>query len=167
MHEFTETERLRRRRSVVLLIAFSFITLALALYPSVCTYMDQPQGFWPAYAAAPHAGPEALPSLVPPSATEIHTRRDARGGLYWVRFNFAPADHDRMTAGLRRLTLNQARGLPVDAPTFTPWWTVNERTMLGKAGNRLEVYALPSGNAWMFVDPASNTGFYWSRETPR
>ncbi|HEV7591015.1 MAG TPA: hypothetical protein VGO40_23095 [Longimicrobium sp.] len=167
MHQFSETDRLRRRRSVLLLVAFSAITLALALYPSVCTYVDQPQGYWPAYAAAPHAGAEALPALVPPSATEIHTRRDARGGLHWVRFNFAPADHDRMIAGLRRLSLNEARGLRVDAPTFTPWWTVNERTMLGRAGQRLEVYALPSGNAWLFVDPASNSGFYWSRETPR
>lgn len=164
MPEFTETERLRRRRSVVLLIAFSALTLALALYPSVCTYVDQPQQYWPAFAAAPRAGPEALPALVPPSATEIHTRRDHRFGLRWVRFNFAPADHDRMVAGLRRLSLNEARALPIAAPTFTPWWTVNERTMLGKAGNRLEVYALPDGHAWLVVDPASNTGYYWSRD---
>jgi len=167
MQQLTETDRLRRRRSVVLLIAFSFITLALALYPSVCTYVEQPQGYWPAYAAAPRTGAEALPALVPPSATEIHTRRDARGGLFWVRFNYAPADHGRMVAGLRRLSLNEARGLHVDAPTFTPWWTVNERTMLGRAGQRLEVYAVPGGRAWLFVDPASKSGFYWSRETPR
>lgn len=163
MQELSETERLRRRKSLVLLLVFSVITIALALYPSVCTYIDQPQEFWPSYAAAPHAGADALPALVPPSATEIHTRRDARGGLYWVRFVFAPADHDRLTAGLRRLSLNEARGLPVAAPTFTPWWTVNERTMLGSAGKRLEVYEVPGGRAWLFVDPASNTGYYWSR----
>ncbi|HVG45741.1 MAG TPA: hypothetical protein VM890_13465 [Longimicrobium sp.] len=167
MQQLTETERLRRRRSVVLLIAFSFITVALALYPSVCTYVEQPQGYWPAYAAAPRAGAEVLPALVPPSATEIHTRRDDRGGLRWVRFNYAPADHDRMVAGLRRLSLNEARALPVDAPTFTPWWTFNERTMLGKAGNRLEVYAVPGDRAWLVADPASHTGYYWSREIPR
>lgn len=161
--ELTPAERLRRRRSMVLLLVFSVITLALALYPSVCTYLDQPQGYWPAYAAAPRAGADALPPLVPPSAAEIHTRRDARGALYWLRFKFAPADHDRMVAGLRRLTLNEARALPVTAPTFTPWWTVNERTMLGRAGNRLEVYALPAGNAWLVLDPASSTAFYWSR----
>jgi len=167
MQQLTEADRLRRRRSIVLLLAFSTITLALALYPSVCTYVDQPQKYWPRYAGAPHAGAEALPALVPPSATEIHTRRDARGGLYWVRFTFAPADHDRMTAGLRRLSLNEARALPVAAPTFTPWWTVNERTMLGKAGNRLEVYEVAAGRAWLVVDPASSSGFYWSREIAR
>jgi hypothetical protein len=168
MQQFSETDRLRRRRSVVLLITFSFITLAVALYPSVCTYIDQPQGYWPAYAAAPHAGAEALPALVPPSATEIHTRRDARGdGLYWLRFNFAPADHARLVAGLRRLSLNEARALVIDGPTFTPWWTVNQRTMLGRAGQRLEVYTLPGGRAWLVVDPASNTAFYWSRGPAR
>ena len=151
----------------MLLIGLSALTLALALYPSVCTYVEQPQQYWPAFAAAPHTGAEALPALVPPSATEIHTRRDARGGLTWVRFNYAQADHGRMTAGLRRLSLNEARALPIIAPTFTPWWTVNERTMLGKAGNRLEVYAVPGGRAWLVVDPASKTGFYWSRETAR
>jgi hypothetical protein len=167
MQELTETERLRRRRSVVLLLVFSAITLALGLYPSLCTYVEQPQGFWPTYAAAPRSGAEALPALVPPSATEIHVRRDDRAGLRWVRFTYAPADHARMTAGLRRLSLNEARALPVAAPTFTPWWTVNERTMLGKAGNRLEVYAVPNASAWLVVDPASRNGFYWSRETPR
>jgi len=167
MQQLTEVERLRRRRSVVLLLVFSSLTLALALYPSVCTYVEQPQEYWPAYAAAPHAGAEALPSLVPPSATEIHTRRDERGGLYWVRFNYAPADHGRMVAGLRRLTLNEARALRIDEPTFTPWWTVNQGTMLRRAGNRLEVYAVPNASAWLVVDPASNSGFYWSRGTPR
>jgi hypothetical protein len=167
MQQLTETDRLRRRRSVVLLIAFSFITLAIALYPSVCTYVEQPQEYWPAYAAAPRTGAEALPALVPPSATEIHTRRDAREGLYWVRFTYAPADHGRMTAGLRRLTLNEARALRIDAPTFTPWWTVNQGTMLRRAGNRLEVYAVPGRSAWLFIDPLSKNGFYWSRETPR
>jgi hypothetical protein len=165
--QLSEADRLRRRRSVVLLLAFSAITLGLGLYPSVCTYVEQPQGYWPRFAAAPHAGAEALPALVPPSATEIHTRRDARGGLYWLRFNFAPADHGRMTTGLRRLSLNEARRLSVVAPRFTPWWTVNERTMLGRAGNRLEVYEVSAGRAWLVVDPASRTGFYWSRETPR
>jgi hypothetical protein len=149
----------------MLLIGLSALTLALALYPSVCTYVEQPQQYWASYAAAPRTGDEALPALVPPSATEIHTRRDDRGGLRWVRFNYAPADHGRIVAGLRRLSLNEARALPVIAPTFTPWWTVNERTMLGKAGNRLEVYAIPGGSAWLVIDPASNTGYYWSRET--
>jgi hypothetical protein len=146
---------------VVLLLTFSAITVVLALYPSVCTYVDQPQGFWPAYAQAPRTGPEALPALVPASATEIHTRRDARGNLFWVRFTYAPADHDPMAAGLRRLTLNEARALPVSAPTFTPWWTINERTMLGRAGERLEVYEVAEGAAWLVLDPASHTAYYW------
>jgi len=166
MQQLSETERLRRRRSVVLLIGLSALTLAVALYPSVCTYVEQPQQYWASYAAAPRTGGEALPALVPPSATEIHTRRDDRGGgLYWVRFNFAPADHGRVVAGLRRLSLNEARALPVIAPTFTPWWTINERTMLRRVGERLEVYAHPGGNAWLVIDPASNTGYYWSRQT--
>jgi hypothetical protein len=165
MQEISETERLRRRRSVMLLIGLSALTLALALYPSVCTYVEQPQQYWASYAAAPRTGDEALPALVPPSATEIHTRRDDRGGLRWVRFNYAPADHDRIVTGLRRLSLNEARALPVIAPTFTPWWTINERTMLGKAGDRLEVYEVPGGHAWLVIDPASNTGYHWSRET--
>ena len=148
----------------MLLIGLSALTLALGLYPSVCTYDEQPQQYWPAYAAAPRTGGEALPALVPPSATEIHTRRDDRSGLRWVRFNFAPADHGRIVAGLRRLSLNEARALPIVAPTFTPWWTINPRTMLGKAGNRLEVYEIPGGRAWLVIDPASSSAFYWSRE---
>jgi hypothetical protein len=167
MQQLSETDRLRRRRSVVLLLVFSTITLGIALFPSVCTYVEQPQGYWPRYAAAPRAGAEALPALVPPSATEIHTRREERGGLYWLRFNFSPADHGRMTAGLRRLPLNEARVLRIDTPTFTPWWTVNQRTMLGSAGRRLEVYEVPGRLAWLYIDPSSNIAFYWSREAPR
>ena len=163
MQQLTEADRLRRRRSVVLLLVFSAITLALALYPSVCTYVDQPQRYWPAYAAAPHAGAEALPALVPPSATEIHTRRDARGNYFWTRFTYAQADHDRIIRGLRRLAPGEARALPVSAPTFTPWWTIDERTMLGRAGERLEVYEVAEGAAWIVLDPASHTAFYWRR----
>lgn len=161
--QLTPAERLRRRRSVVLLLTFSAITVALALYPSVCTYVDQPQGFWPRYASAPQTGADALPALVPPSATDIHTRRDARGNLFWTRFTYPQADHDRIAAGLRRLSLDEARALPVSAPTFTPWWTINERTMLGRAGERLEVYEVAEGTAWIVLDPASRTAFYWRR----
>jgi hypothetical protein len=157
-----EPERLRRRRNVTLLVVFALIAVALGIYPNVCTWVDQPQRYWQSYAQAPRTGVDALPALVPPSATEIHTRRDARQHLRWVRFTFAPAEHDRVVSGMRRLTLDEARSLEVVGPSFSPWWTVNERTMLGKAGNRLEVYEVPApAGGWLFVDPASNSGFYW------
>lgn len=157
-------ERLRARRNVVLFVTFAAIAVFVGLVPTVCTYVLQPQGYWPRYAQAPRAGPDALPPLVPPSATEIHTRHDNSEHMRWVRFTFAARDHGRVTAGLRRLPLNEARALPITGPGFTPWWTVNERTMLGKAGDRLEVYQLPGRTAWLVVDPASSSGFYWSRE---
>jgi hypothetical protein len=168
MQELTEQDRLRRRRNVVLFVVFAFIALLVGLYPTVCTYVDQPQGYWPSYAQAPRSGPDAMPALLPPSATEIHTRRDDGQRLHWVRFTFAPADHDRMVAGLRRLTLNEARAVPVVGPGFTPWWTINPRTMLGKAGNRLEAYEVPGPpHGYLFIDPLSSTGFYWSRTERR
>jgi len=148
---------------VVMLLTFTLIAIALALYPSVCSYVAQPQGYWPRYAQAPRTGAEALPALVPPTATEIHTRRDPRGNYFWTRFTYTAADHDRMAAGLRRLSLDEARVLPVSAPAFTPWWTINERTMLGRAGERLEVYEVMEGAAWLVLDPASRTAFYWRR----
>ncbi|HEX8903392.1 MAG TPA: hypothetical protein VF771_00980 [Longimicrobiaceae bacterium] len=164
MQEISEPERLRRRRNVVLFVTFALIAVGIGLYPTLCTWADQPQGYWKTYVRAPHAGRDALPALVPPSATEIHTRRDDRQGLRWVRFTFAPADHDRVVAGMRRLSPNEARALRVVSPGFSPWWTINERTMLGKAGNRLEVYEVPGPpRGWIFVDPASSSGFYWSR----
>ncbi|HEX6751790.1 MAG TPA: hypothetical protein VF092_31135 [Longimicrobium sp.] len=167
MQELTEHDRLRRRRNVVLFVVFALIAVGVGLYPTLCTWVDQPQGYWKTFAEAPRDGADALPARVPPSATEIHTRRDDRQGLRWVRFTFAPADHDRVVAGMRRLSLNEARVLRVTNPGFSPWWTINERTMLGKAGNRLEVYEAPDRRAWLFVDPASNSGFYWSRTDAR
>jgi hypothetical protein len=163
MQEITEQERLRRRRSVVLLVSFAAVALLIGLYPSVRSYYEQPQGYWKTYAEAPHTGPDALPAQVPASATEIHTRHDVGSGRRWVRFTFAPADHGRVTAGLRRMTLNEARGLPIDGPAFSPWWTLNERTMLGRAGTRVEAYEVPgTPRAWLFIDPSGNAGFYWS-----
>jgi len=163
MPEITEQERLRRRRSLVLMLVLGAATILVGLTPSFCTYVEQPQRYWKAYAQAPRAGSDVLPPQVPPSATEIHTRRDDRSGRRWVRFTFAPADSVRVTAGLRRLTLNEARALQIDGPSFSPWWTLNQRTMLGRAGDRLEAYQVPgSPRAWLFIDPASNAGFYWS-----
>ncbi|HSU16002.1 hypothetical protein [Longimicrobium sp.] len=165
MPEISEQDRLRRRRNVVLLLVFAAIAVLVGLYPTVCTYVDQPQGFWPSYAQAPKSGADALPPLVPPGATEIHTRRDDRQGLHWVRFTYEPADHDRMTSGLKRLSLNEARAVQVVGPGFTPWWTLNPRTMLGKAGNRLEAYEVAGPpHGWLFLDPLSRTGFYWSQK---
>ena len=157
-----EFERLRRRRNYVLLAVFGAIALLLGLIPTMCMSSGQPQGYWKTYASAPRSGEDALPALVPPSATEIHTRHDDRSGLRWVRFTFAKADHDAVTRGLRRLSQPEAKALPVKAPGFSPWWTVNERTMLGRAGDRLEAYELPGKRAWLIVDPASDSGFYWS-----
>jgi hypothetical protein len=167
MHEISPAEQLQRRRNRVMFVVFGALALAFALYPTVCSYVDQPQGYWARYADVPQAGAGALPALVPASATEIHTRRDDRSGLRWVRYTVPRAEHDRVVAGLRRLSKHEATALHVDAPAFTPWWTVNERTMLGRAGNRLEVYALPQGGAWLFVDPSSSIGFYWSRAQAR
>ena len=168
MQELSETDRLRRRRNVVMFVVFAAVALLVGLYPTVCTWIDQPQGFWPTYAQAPKSGDDAMPPLVPPGATEIHTRRDPRQGLHWVRFTYDQREHGRITAGLRRLTLNEARAVQVVGPGFTPWWTLNPRTMLGKAGNRLEAYQVagPPGG-YLFLDPLSHTAFYWSRREGR
>ncbi|HYH82224.1 MAG TPA: hypothetical protein VEX86_20615 [Longimicrobium sp.] len=161
--EISEQDRARKRRSVVLMLVLAAATILVGVTPTFCTYVQQPQDYWKTYAEAPRTGRDVLPPQVPPSATEIHARRDDRSGRRWVRFTFAPADKGRVTAGLRRLTLNQARAVTVDGPTFSPWWTVNQRTMIGRAGQRVEAYEVPgSPRAWLFVDPASNAGFYWS-----
>jgi hypothetical protein len=164
MQEPIDADRLRRRRSVVLLIVFGLAALGIGVCTSVRTRGRQPEAYWPAYAQAPRAGADALPPFVPPSATEIHVRRDASEHMRWVRFTYAPADHDRVTAGLRRLSFAESLGVDVQGPSFTPWWTVNERTMLGRAGKRLEVWQVPGKKAWLFVDPLANAGFYWSTE---
>jgi hypothetical protein len=171
MQPISEADRQRRRRSIILFLVLGAATILVGITPTFCTYVEQPQEYWKTYAQAPRAGADALPPQVPPSATEIHTRRDDRSGRRWVRFTFNPADKPRITAGLRRMTLNEARALAVDGPTFSPWWTLNQRTMLGRAGQRLEVYEVPGGSrsAWLVIDPASSAGFYWSvsQEMPK
>jgi len=164
MQPISEADRQRRRRSVVLFLVLGSAAVLVGITPTYCTYREQPQAYFKAYAQAPHAGADALPPQVPASATEIHTRRDDRSGRRWVRFTFNPADRERITAGLRKMNLNEARALTVDGPTFSPWWTLNQRTMLGRAGQRLEVYEVPGGSrrAWLVIDPVSNAGFYWS-----
>jgi hypothetical protein len=169
MQEISPAESLKRRRNRVMFVVFGALALAVALFPSMCAYMDQPQRYWPTYAQSPREGPDKLPRVVPPSATEIHTRRDDRSGLLWIRFAYPPAEHDRLVMGMRRLSQGEATVLHVDAPGFTPWWTLNERTMMGRAGKRLEGYAIPGDlggqpeSAWLFLDPSSNLAFYWRR----
>lgn len=163
MQPTNEEDRQRKRRNIVLFLVLGVATVLVGVTPTFCTYVEQPQEYWKAYAQAPHTGADALPPQVPASATEIHTRRDDRSGRRWVRFTFAPADKLAMTAGMRRLSLDEARALTVDGPTFSPWWTLNQRTMLGRAGNRLEAYEIPGpSRAWLVIDPSSNAGFYWS-----
>src|SRR3712207_2077526 len=103
-----EPEALRRRRNYVLLAILSVLTLAIGLYPSFCTYVEQPRSFYQSYREVPQRPGDSFPALMPPSATEIHERHDRDGSAAWVRFTFDPRDRERMTAGLRRLTPQEA-----------------------------------------------------------
>jgi hypothetical protein len=68
MHEISPAEQLQRRRNRVMFVVFGALALAFALYPTVCSYVDQPQGYWPRYADVPRGGADALPALERPAA---------------------------------------------------------------------------------------------------
>ena len=157
-------EALRRRRNLVLLLVLGALTLAAGLFPTVCSYVEQPEQFYATYAEAPRRPDGFLPTLVPPSATEIHERRDSDSGRVWARWKFDPAERERMVAGLRPLSLDEAKRLVVEPPAFTAWWTINPRTMQTSQGRKIQVYEVPGDDqGWLVVDPRSNLAFYWSR----
>ncbi|HYJ80475.1 MAG TPA: hypothetical protein VEW03_12760 [Longimicrobiaceae bacterium] len=164
MPETPGPDRLQKRKNLVLLLVLALLTVAVALYPTVCTYVEQPQAYYPSAATAPRDSGAALPALVPASATEVHERRDRGSGRTWVRFTYRPEDADRIAAGLRRLPLDEVRRLQVPGPSFTPWWTLSSRTLQASPGERLRVYEVAGGDAgWLALDPRSNLAFYWSR----
>jgi hypothetical protein len=157
-------EALRKRRNLLLFLALVALVLGVGLCTTVRARSVQPEAFY-ATAAEARVRPDGfVPTLLPPSATGVHVRRDRGSGRVWARFSFAPADLERMTTGLRRLSLEEARALEITGPAFTPWWTINPRTLLGSQGRRLRVYEVAGDDAgWLAVDPRSNLAFYWSR----
>ncbi|HEU4452346.1 MAG TPA: hypothetical protein VFR81_04770 [Longimicrobium sp.] len=156
--------REQQRRNVVLFVALAAIVFAIALLPTVCAYTEQPEAFYATAAEAPRRPDGFLPVLIPPSATEIHERRDKGSGRVWAKFQFALSDVERMTAGLRRLSEDEARGLNVPQPSFTAWWTMNPGTLQGSQRRHLRVYEVPGDDAgWLVVDPRSRLAYYWSR----
>lgn len=157
-------EALRKRRNLLLFLVLAAVVLGVGLCSTVRARLAQPEAFYPTAAEARVRPDGFLPALLPPSATEIHERRDRGSGRVWARFRFAPADLERMTTGLRRLSLEEARALEITGPAFTPWWTINPRTLLGSQGRRLRVYEVTGDDAgWLVVDPRSTLAFYWSR----
>lgn len=163
MTEQPEFEALRRRRNYVLLAVLSLLTLGVGLYPTVCTYIEQPQSFYQSYREVPQRPGDSFPALMPPSATEIHERHDRDGSAAWVRFTFHPRDLQRMTAGLRRLTPEEAQALSIVGPSFSPWWTINRNTMNKRMGKALQVYEVPAPDrGYLAIDPRTNYAFYWT-----
>ncbi|HEX8691704.1 MAG TPA: hypothetical protein VF746_04740 [Longimicrobium sp.] len=157
-------EALRRRRNLVLFLALAALVLGVGLCTTVRARAVQPEVFYPTAAEARVRPDGYLPTLLPPSATEIYERHDRETGRVWARFRFAPADLERMTTGLRRLSLDEARALEITGPAFTPWWTINPRTLLGSQGPRLRVYEVGGDAAgWLVVDPRTDLAFYWTR----
>jgi hypothetical protein len=153
----------RRRRIAVLLIALAG-ALALALLPVLCTRYETPESYHATYAELPRGPDRVSPALVPPSATRIRERHEVDAGARWVSFRFDPRDLPAMTRGLRLLSPEEVERLAVRPPPFTPWWTINRRTLRGSQGKRLQVYEVPGADAgWLAVDPRSNLAFYWSR----
>lgn len=157
-------QALQKRKNVILFVSLAAIVFLVALFPTVCTYVEQPQAFYPTAAEARIRPDGYLPTLIPPSATEIHERRDGGSGRVWSRFRFEPADMDRMTAGLRRVPLEEVPRVPVRTPSFTAWWTINPGTLTGSQRRHLRVYEVTGDDAgWLVVDPRSRLAYYWSR----
>jgi hypothetical protein len=154
----------QQRKNVVLFVALAAIVFAIALLPTVCSYVEQPEAFYETAAQAPRRPEGVLPVLIPPSATEIHERRDQGSGRVWAKFRFDITELSRMTTGLRRLTEDEVRRLTVPQPSFTAWWTMNPGTLQGSQRRHLRVYEVTGGDAgWLVVDPRSRLAYYWSR----
>lgn len=154
----------QQRKNVLLFVALAAAVFAVAMLPTVCSYTQQPEAFYATAAQAPLRPDGHLPTLIPPSATDIHERRDRGSGRVWSKFRFEPADLERMTAGLRRLSEDEARRLAIPQPSFTPWWTMNPGTLQGSQRRYLRVYEVAGDDAgWLVVDPRSRLAYYWSR----
>ncbi|HEX2205017.1 MAG TPA: hypothetical protein VHG91_17030 [Longimicrobium sp.] len=139
--------------------------LALGLLPAWCSGAGAPAAYYPTRADAPATGDDALPAVVPPSAREVHARRETSTGRRWIRFAYDPADLPAMTAGARRLSVDEVKRLSLTfrPPPYSGWWNVNPGALRGSQGKRLQVFQLPgSGGAWLAADPRSHVAFYWS-----
>jgi hypothetical protein len=154
----------QQRKNVVLFVALAAMVFAIALLPTVCSYVAQPEAFYETAARAPRRPDGFLPVLIPPSATEIHERRDQGSGRVWSKFRFDITELEGMTRGLRRLSEDEARRLQVPQPSFTAWWTMNPGTLQGSQRRHLRVYEVTGDDAgWLVVDPRSRLAYYWSR----
>ena len=153
-----------RQRALVFLAAL-LAALALGLLPAWCAGAGAPETFYPTRADAPSSGDDALPATLPPSAREIHARRETSTGRRWIRFAYDPADLPAMTAGARQLSVDELKRLSLTfrPPPYSGWWNINAGGLRGSQGKRLQVFRLADpGGAYLAADPRSHVAFYWS-----
>jgi hypothetical protein len=149
-----------RRKNATLALSILGVAFLVALFPTFCTRMEQPERSYATYAEA-RAG-EPLPAVVPATATEIRVAREADTGAEWVRFNYPATDSAGVVRGLERLTPDAVRRLAPRAPGFRAWWPINPNTFQGKRADRMPVYAVDGGRGgYLAVDPGNHVGFFW------
>lgn len=159
----TEFERVRKRRNIALLLVLGAAALIVGLIPGMCASGNQPEVYAPTMSQVPANAAVRLPAWVPATAREVHARTDRSSGGRWVRFAFNPADTERMTAGMRPLTAPETQALVPTGPGFSPWWTLNERTMMGSQGKKLRGWEVGAPDAgYLVVDPRTSSAFFWT-----
>ncbi|HEX6038229.1 hypothetical protein [Longimicrobium sp.] len=158
-----------RRRNVITAFLVLLFVLVLMAIPATYRKFQQREAVYDTHAAAVQAQAVEngdIPTFVPPTATEIHTRRNRQTDQRFVRFNFQPAEVPALTRGMRRVEGEEAlKRVSVPSPGWSRWWLITSRTLTGGQGEYLEVYHIPSGpdRGYLALDPRTRHGYFWSR----
>lgn len=149
-----------KRRNAILALAVLAAAVVLALIPTLTARSSQHESSYATRADVPRGAP--VPGFVPPSATAIRVAREPGRRAVWMRFAFDPAETERMTAGFRRLTVDEVKRLNPSPPALSTWWQLNPNTLRGKRSGRVQVWQTtedPPGH--LLVDPSGREAFYW------
>jgi hypothetical protein len=157
-----------RRRNIITLVIVAAVLIAAAFIPATVRRFQQPEEKFDTYIAAADAKTVErgiLPAFVPPSATDIYTRRNKVTGQRFVRFTYPEGGLQPATAGMRRLPLAEVERMQVPTPGWSRWWPITSRTLSGSQGERLEVWEIAAGadRGYLTLDPRTRQAFFWSR----
>jgi hypothetical protein len=151
-----------RRRNVRTLLAVGALVALAAVLPGTCRRITSPDV---TFATATEArGTAALPSFVPPSATDIHLRHDRRTGRRIARFDYDPDAEAALVAGMRPVPDPAAEAIPAPASGWAGWFPINSRTLSGRQGEYLRVFEIITGpdRGWLALDPRTRHAYYWT-----
>jgi hypothetical protein len=158
--------RVRRKNVITAFVVLAVVAVVISI-PPLLRRVQQPASIYPTYAAAAPAVQRGdIPTFVPATATDIHTRSNRNSGQRFVRFDFQKAEAPAITRGMKRITSEaELERVEVPSPGWSKWWLISSRTLTGGQAEYLEIYEVPSGpdRGYLALDPRTLHGYYWSR----